>query len=195
MPDSNSNTLRRPGHTTITENFYGEWEAFKNFRIRARFGLTAQKNSSDIFKPASHTDYASISVNSDDYLLRGEYMRKRQGYQTSVERRYRCGVCNRGKQASSLYQPFMDDRRSQFRNDVEHGRRHSLPTVWISFRSVTDTKWEASPPVRKARPAVRDFLSRGQLTRTTTVIWPTCHIASMVLLNSEPTSAGEISGR
>ena len=43
------NSKDQTGYTTITENFYGEWEAFKNFRIRARFGLTAQKNSSDIF--------------------------------------------------------------------------------------------------------------------------------------------------
>lgn len=77
------NSKDQTGYTTITENFYGEWEAFKNFRIRARFGLTTQKNSSDIFKPASHTDYASISVNSDDYLLRGEYT-KAQGAQMSL---------------------------------------------------------------------------------------------------------------
>ena len=60
-------------YTTITENFYAEWEAIKNLRFRVRFGLTKQNNSSDVFKPASHTDYALISTSSSEYLQRGEY--------------------------------------------------------------------------------------------------------------------------
>lgn len=60
-------------YTTITENFYAEWEAIKNLRFRVRFGLTKQHNSSDVFKPASHTDYALISPSSSEYLQRGEY--------------------------------------------------------------------------------------------------------------------------
>ena len=60
-------------YTTFTENFYAEWEAVKNLRFRVRFGLTKQHSGSDVFIPASHTNYANISPSSAEYLQRGEY--------------------------------------------------------------------------------------------------------------------------
>ncbi len=60
-------------YTTITENFYGEWEAVKNLRIQVRFGLTKTLNSSDVFVSANNTRYADIQTSSDEYLRRGSY--------------------------------------------------------------------------------------------------------------------------
>lgn len=68
------NSKDESNYTTITENFYGEWEAIKNLRFRARFGLTKQSNGADKFTPASHTKYASILPSSSEYLQRGEYV-------------------------------------------------------------------------------------------------------------------------
>ncbi|MBQ8423305.1 MAG: SusC/RagA family TonB-linked outer membrane protein [Coprobacter sp.] len=67
------NSKDESSYTTITENFYAEWEAVKNLRFRARFGLTKTSNGTDVFVPASHTDYANISTTSSEYLQRGEY--------------------------------------------------------------------------------------------------------------------------
>lgn len=65
-------------YTTVTENFYGEWSALKNLKLTARVGITLKNDDSDVFKPASHTDYASIQTWDSNYANRGEY-RKTSG--------------------------------------------------------------------------------------------------------------------
>ncbi len=67
------NSKDQSKYTLITENFYGEWNVAKNLKFTSRFGYTQKQNESDVFKPASHTDYANISSTSDEYLLRGQY--------------------------------------------------------------------------------------------------------------------------
>lgn len=71
--DATLNTINSSQYTTITENFYGEWEAKKNLRLTARLGVTDQTNNSDYFLPATATEYMSISPASADYLNRGQY--------------------------------------------------------------------------------------------------------------------------
>lgn len=60
-------------YTTITENFYGEWQALSNLKITARIGYKKQNNKAQKFIPASNTRYANISSSSSEYLDRGEY--------------------------------------------------------------------------------------------------------------------------
>lgn len=67
------NSKNESRYTTITENFYGEWQALQNLRITARFGYRKQDNKAQVFIPASNTRYANISSSSDEYLDRGEY--------------------------------------------------------------------------------------------------------------------------
>jgi TonB-linked SusC/RagA family outer membrane protein len=63
----------RSGYTMITENFYGEWNVLDNLKLTARAGITLQNTESEVFKPASHSDYLDIPVWSDDYVTRGRY--------------------------------------------------------------------------------------------------------------------------
>jgi hypothetical protein len=67
------NSKNEANYTTITENFYGEWRMMENMRITARIGYSGQYSGSKVFIPASHTQYANISVSSEEYLLRGKY--------------------------------------------------------------------------------------------------------------------------
>lgn len=67
------NTKDQSQYTTITENFYGEWEAARNLRFTGRVGLNMTSTNTDYFLPASHTKFAGIAPASDQYLLRGEY--------------------------------------------------------------------------------------------------------------------------
>lgn len=67
------NTRNESTYTTITENFYGEWDIVDNLRAVARFGYTQQTNEAETFKSALHTDYADIGTWSDEYNSRGEY--------------------------------------------------------------------------------------------------------------------------
>lgn len=50
----------------------------KNLKLTARVGITLKNDDSDVFKPASHTDYASIQTWDSNYANRGEY-RKTSG--------------------------------------------------------------------------------------------------------------------
>lgn len=70
-------------YTTVTENFYGEWSAMKNLKLTAKVGLTLRNDDSDVFKPASHTDYASVQTGDSNYANRGEY-RKTSGKSLNV---------------------------------------------------------------------------------------------------------------
>lgn len=66
----------RSGYTMITENFYGEWNVLENLKITGRAGITLQNTESEIFKPASHSDYLDIPIWSEDYIKRGKYTKK-----------------------------------------------------------------------------------------------------------------------
>ncbi len=71
--DAGLNRKDESRYTTITENFYGEWQALSNLRVTARFGYKKQDNNAQVFVPASDTRYATISSSSSEYLDRGEY--------------------------------------------------------------------------------------------------------------------------
>ena len=60
-------------YTLITENFYTEWNLFENLKLTGRVGLTIRKDKSDVFTPASNSQYASILPSSEEYLNRGSY--------------------------------------------------------------------------------------------------------------------------
>ncbi len=60
------NTKDISRYTDITNNFYAEWNVSEVFRLTGRFGFTNISSSSDNFKPASHTDFASY-LGSDIY--------------------------------------------------------------------------------------------------------------------------------
>ena len=60
-------------YTLITENFYTEWNLLENLKLTGRVGLTIRKDKSDVFTPASNSQYASILPSSEEYLNRGSY--------------------------------------------------------------------------------------------------------------------------
>lgn len=58
-------------YTQIQNNFGMEWYILPELFVRGRFGLTSRNNRSDLYKAASHTDFADY-VDSD-YVRRGTY--------------------------------------------------------------------------------------------------------------------------
>lgn len=73
MYDGSLNSKDFSTYTNIIENFYADWDPVRNLRFTARVGLNAQNNSAEQFIPASHSRYATIPVNSEEYLDRGQY--------------------------------------------------------------------------------------------------------------------------
>ncbi|MBR6286030.1 MAG: SusC/RagA family TonB-linked outer membrane protein [Bacteroidaceae bacterium] len=64
------NTKDNSTYTTITENFYAEWHALTSLKFIARFGIINKSTTTDVFKPAGHTDFASTT----DAFTRGSYL-------------------------------------------------------------------------------------------------------------------------
>ena len=64
------NTTNRSTYTDITNNFYGEWTIREGLKVIGRFGISAKEARSDVFKPASHTDF----MNYSDVLKKGSYV-------------------------------------------------------------------------------------------------------------------------
>lgn len=58
-------------YTQIQNNFGIEWYILPELFVRGRFGLTSKNSRSDLYKAASHTDFADYT--DDDYVRRGSY--------------------------------------------------------------------------------------------------------------------------
>jgi len=65
------NTKNISKYTEIANNFYAEYTPLEKLRFTARFGITKLLSSSDVFKPASHTDF--VDFTSDDIYRKGSY--------------------------------------------------------------------------------------------------------------------------
>ena len=65
------NVTDQDRYKEITNNFSIEWKMFKDLQLRARFGISSQNNSKDVFKPSNHTDFNSYT--GDRYFKKGQY--------------------------------------------------------------------------------------------------------------------------
>ena len=63
------NTIDNSTYTTITENFYAEWQALESLRVTARFGLIHKGTTSDVFLPSGHTSF----ITATDEFTKGSY--------------------------------------------------------------------------------------------------------------------------
>lgn len=63
------NTIDGTSYTTITENFYAEWQVLPTLKLTGQFGLVNKTTTADVFKPANHTDFASVT----DVFTKGSY--------------------------------------------------------------------------------------------------------------------------
>ena len=55
------NTIDKSTYTSITENFYVEWQATQDLKITGKFGLVHKTTTEDVFKPANHTDFLTYT--------------------------------------------------------------------------------------------------------------------------------------
>lgn len=65
------NTINNSKYTTITDNFYTEWQVLEGLKLTGRFGLVHKTTTSDLFKPANHTDFISTT----DVFAKGSYQK------------------------------------------------------------------------------------------------------------------------
>lgn len=56
-------------YTTITENFYAEWNVLERLKLLARFGYTTTQAKTDNYLPSDHTTFANYT--GDDLYKRG----------------------------------------------------------------------------------------------------------------------------
>lgn len=71
MADGLTDTNYESRYTTITENFYAEWNVLQNLKLIARFGFTSTGSTDDTYLPSDHTSFASYS--GDDLYKKGSY--------------------------------------------------------------------------------------------------------------------------
>lgn len=65
------NVVNKDRYKEITNNLSIEWKIFKGLQLRARFGISTQDNSKDVFKPSNHTDFAEYT--GERYFKKGQY--------------------------------------------------------------------------------------------------------------------------
>ena len=63
------NTKDNSTYTNITNNFYVEWQIAPEWRATGRFGIVRKTTTSDVFKPANHTDFIKYT----DEFRKGSY--------------------------------------------------------------------------------------------------------------------------
>ena len=72
MWNTTINTKDESEYLQITENFYGEWMVFENFKLTGRIGITRTDSGSEVFLPATHTNF--VDYTTDELLKqRGQY--------------------------------------------------------------------------------------------------------------------------
>ena len=69
------------GYLDFTDNFYVEYQPFKFLKMVGRFSVDTQRTESENFKPADHTDFASMTT-EDQLLRRGTYDMSNGSYTT-----------------------------------------------------------------------------------------------------------------
>ncbi len=70
------NTIDESTYTTITNNFYLEWQIKSNLRLTGRFGIVRKTTTEDVFKPANHTDF----IDETDEFKKGSYSKSNGTY-------------------------------------------------------------------------------------------------------------------
>lgn len=60
--NSTINTKDFTEYTQFTNNFYIEWQAFKDLKFTGRLGLTKTDSGAEVFHPASHTDFYTYTT-------------------------------------------------------------------------------------------------------------------------------------
>jgi TonB-linked SusC/RagA family outer membrane protein len=73
------NTINTSGYTDITNNFSIDWDIRRGLKLVGRLGFTKQNRNSDLFYPASHTNF--ISYTTDDLIFRKGSYKKGTGVQ------------------------------------------------------------------------------------------------------------------
>lgn len=71
LKNGSINTRYDDKYTMLTENFYVEYQATRDLRLTARFGLIKKNSESEGYKPADHTDF--INYSGDRAALKGSY--------------------------------------------------------------------------------------------------------------------------
>ncbi|MFV0522545.1 MAG: SusC/RagA family TonB-linked outer membrane protein [Mangrovibacterium sp.] len=73
MYNATLNTFDKSASTTITNNTSADWTIAKGLILRTQLGITKASNTSDVFKPAEHTDFAGSDYSGENYFRRGSY--------------------------------------------------------------------------------------------------------------------------
>ncbi len=72
MYDATLGTLDKESYTTLTNNFYAEWQATKALKLTARIGVSIKRSDADEFYPAKHSKFTTYSSPTMQ-LRRGSY--------------------------------------------------------------------------------------------------------------------------
>ena len=67
MYNSTLNTKDRTTYDDFVDNFSVEWNILDNLKLKGNFSLERVNKSTDIFKPADHTDFATVEENKGSY--------------------------------------------------------------------------------------------------------------------------------
>lgn len=73
MINASLNTNDISKYTDITNNFYVEWNVFKDLKATGRVGFTSRTDESDIFYPRDHTRFRKATMTDEEFFKRGEY--------------------------------------------------------------------------------------------------------------------------
>lgn len=73
MYDALLGTLDKESYTSLTDNFYAEWQATEALKLTARVGVSVKRSDADEFYPAKHSKFAVGYDTSNMQLRKGSY--------------------------------------------------------------------------------------------------------------------------
>lgn len=78
------NVINSSSYQQVIDNFYVEWNAAKNLRLKGSIGYTSQRNSADDFRPPGHTDFIGYTEENGLINYKGKWT-KQSGISRTME--------------------------------------------------------------------------------------------------------------
>lgn len=192
MYDATLGTLDRETYTSVTDNFYAEWQATEALKLTARLGIAVKRSDADEFYPAKHSKFATSAYESTSMQLRKGSYQLDNGKSSDISGeiyanyaknwgRHYLYVNAGGRIAENTYSAYQ-----HYAEDSPTARRPTSPSPGSTPRTKS--------PSASRRSRAKSVSWEPRRTATTTVTTSTSRSAKAPRRSTAPTTAGRRHG-
>lgn len=192
MYDATLGTLDRETYTSVTDNFYAEWQATEALKLTARLGIAVKRSDADEFYPAKHSKFATSAYESTSMQLRKGSYQLDNGKSSDISGEIYANYAKTGRDTTSTSTPAAGSPKTRTAptsttpRDSPTARRPTSPSPGSTPRTKS--------PSASRRSRAKSVSWEPRRTATTTVTTSTSRSAKAPRRSTAPTTAGRRHG-